>query len=360
MSRKPERLLASVMTAAVLAGSAIVMPPALASGPSPAVTQAAAHPPRFYIESNFGRAGTQVRATATGKVTASVRCPWAGSEPGSMAAQGDNRTFFVACQKFLKTTTGVKIAGTRIFRFRLTSAGTIPGYSAVRGGAFNGEKASGIAASWDGSLIAVNVAAGTPGGGSSIVVIKAKTGSRARWQGRDLAGGVRFSGGDLSFADGGTVLAVFGRASCRKGDASCKSPGEEMLALSPAARGGRLAAGRVVFRQGQVGRPSDTFINDAYLSADGSKVTLSLLGDGPPPDSVSVVQLSAATGRPVRTLFKLITGNGFSYQFVTTDPSGQYVLFNAGPTSGTVFGWIDHGKLAKLKPAGSNIVTGAW
>ena len=50
------------------------------------------------------------------------------------------------------------------------------------------------------------------------------------------------------------------------------------------------------------------------------------------------------------------TGNGFFYRFLSSDPTGRYLLFDAGPASGTVNGWIDHGQLILLRPAnGSNI-----
>ena len=354
------RVASTIAVAASLAvvGSVGATVAANAAGPKPSVTSAEHRAaPRFYIVTNEGKAGTQVRATSTGAVTATVHCPWAGSTPSSMTAQANNRTFMMVCEKFA---TGRKIVGARIFRFRLTNSGKIPGYAAVRGGKLSGDYAGRIATTPDGSLVAVDVVPGTPHATGSIVVIKTKTGSHVSWQGSILPGSIRFSGGELSFGDNGKVLAVFGRARCIKGATSCKSPGEEMLALSPAAKGGQLSSGRVVFRQGQVGPPSRTFINDAYLSSDGSTVTLSRLGDGGPPDSVSVVQLSAATGRPLRTLFKLITGNGFFYRFVSTDQTGRFVLFNAGPTRGTVFGWMDNGKLVKLKPAGTGVSDGAW
>lgn len=55
------------------------------------------------------------------------------------------------------------------------------------------------------------------------------------------------------------------------------------------------------------------------------------------------------------------TGDGFSYRFLGTDPSASYVLFNAGPASGTVNGWIDHGRLIRLKPSnGSNVFYETW
>ncbi len=177
MSKRPSRLVASLVTAAVVAGSASLMTPAFASGPGqaagarPAVAKTKKpHPPRFYVETNAGGGTTQVRATATGAVTDAVHCPWAGSEPDSMAAESNNRTFFVSCQKFANS----KIVGSRIFRFRLTNAGKVSGYSAVRGGTFNGEFASGVATAPDGSLIAADVVPGTAGPVTGIVVIKTK------------------------------------------------------------------------------------------------------------------------------------------------------------------------------------------
>lgn len=53
-------------------------------------------------------------------------------------------------------------------------------------------------------------------------------------------------------------------------------------------------------------------------------------------------------------------GDGFSYQFVSADPSGRHVLFDAGTTRTGVNGWIDRGKLIRLRPAGNNVFSGAW
>ncbi|MGH3158089.1 MAG: hypothetical protein ACRDNF_16140 [Streptosporangiaceae bacterium] len=76
--------------------------------------------------------------------------------------------------------------------------------------------------------------------------------------------------------------------------------------------------------------------------------------------SVAVDQVSAATGRRTRQLFRMKTGNGFSYQYVSADPSGRYVLFDAGTTRTDVNGWIDHGKLVRLRPAGNGVDYAAW
>jgi len=59
-------------------------------------------------------------------------------------------------------------------------------------------------------------------------------------------------------------------------------------------------------------------------------------------------------------LFKLKTGDGFTYRFVEPDPSGAWVLFDAGPSSRGINGWIDRGKLVPLKPAGNRAFDEVW
>lgn len=354
------RVIALTMTAVIAATGSIGAAVAARSGAGSLADSGGPHQvpqagdlarvPRFYVVGVAGKA--QVRSTATGAITALVTCPDRGRLPVSLAAQADNRTYFVACQDSAGSTT--------IYRFRLTRAGQIPGLSPVPGGTFPGDRAGDLAVAADGSLIAAEVTPLARGSQAQIEVISPRTGSRATWGGEHLPGGVIFSGGELSFAGNGRTLAVFGRARCRKGDAACESPDEEMLALSPAASGGQLSSGRVVFTQRQVGPPSQTYINDAYLSSDGSAVTLSLLGDGGESDSVSVVRLSAATGRRTGRLFRLVTGNGFDYSFVSTDATGRSVLFNAGPSHGSVFGWIDDGRLIPLRPSGDDADSAAW
>jgi hypothetical protein len=358
------RIIAAVtVTGAItVAGSIGLAVAADAAGPKapPAVTTgSAARPPKFYITSAFGHdaSAPQVRATATGAVTGQVRCPLPKTSESSLAAQASNRTFFMTCVRVASQDT---VIGTRIYRFSLTSTGRPSALSLVRGGVLSRDEASEIATSANGSLVAVIVRLPRRGSRPEIVVINTRTGRHAVWSDQRLPGSPNLSPSNLSFADNGRVLAVFGSVFCPKSDSQCKSAGEEMLALSPAAKGGEVSSGRVIFTQSQVGRPSDTFINDAYLAPNGSTVTLSLLGDGPPPDSVSVVQVSAATGKPLRVLYRLGTGNGFSYGFVHTDGSGRFVLFNAGPTKGEVFGWINQGKLVKLKPGGASLFDGAW
>src|SRR5215468_397809 len=76
---------------------------------------------------------------------------------------------------------------------------------------------------------------------------------------------------------------------------------------------------------------------------------------------VSVVQVSAATGRQLSVRYQVDTGDGFLYRFFSADPSGRYLLLDVGPISGTVNGWIDDGRLVQLTPAnGTKVLYEAW
>lgn len=53
--------------------------------------------------------------------------------------------------------------------------------------------------------------------------------------------------------------------------------------------------------------------------------------------------------------------NGSFYRFLSADPSGRYLIFNAGRTSGTLNGSIDDERVIRLRPAnGSNIRYETW
>lgn len=132
-----------------------------------------------------------------------------------------------------------------------------------------------------------------------------------------------------------------------------------MLALSPAARGGSLTSARVLVRQSQIVSTVTGFLNDAVVTPDGSKVTLVVVG-GSRSNYIAVVQASATTGKKLRVLYRMQTGDGYFYRFFSADPTGRYLLLNAGPVSGTVNGWIYHGTLIRLKPEGSSVYQEAW
>jgi len=53
-------------------------------------------------------------------------------------------------------------------------------------------------------------------------------------------------------------------------------------------------------------------------------------------------------------------GSGPRLRSGSSDPSGRHFILDAGPTSGAVNGWIDHGRLVRLKPAGDNVDFEVW
>jgi hypothetical protein len=105
------------------------------------------------------------------------------------------------------------------------------------------------------------------------------------------------------------------------------------------------------------------YIDGAVISPGGSSVTVVEMNTpaGSAENIVSVVHVSAATRRQLSVRYQADTGNGFLYRFFSSDPSGRYLLLDAGPTSGTVNGWIDDGQLVQLTPAnGTNVFYEAW
>jgi hypothetical protein len=328
--------------------------------------------PRYYIEQGVvspGHPQSVVRARATGAVTARVRCPWprAGGSLLSMAA-AENETYFAVCAKNTGQG-GDVVTASRIYRFRVTALGRIRGYSLVRGGVLDGLRAGGIAATPDAAEIAVSVTPGTAHGVSAapgIIVINASTGAHAVWQGTpSRPGTVRLSVGSMSLTRDGRELVFLTSPRCIRGKNAppCKvTGGEEVRALVPAAGGGRVSSSRVLLRQGRIMRLSADYINAAVVSADSSTLTLAIVGSGPRlrSGSVSVAQYSAATGKRLRVVFLMHTGNDFSYRCFSSDPSGRHFILDAGPTSGAVNGWIDHGRLVRLKPAGDNVDFEVW
>jgi hypothetical protein len=107
------------------------------------------------------------------------------------------------------------------------------------------------------------------------------------------------------------------------------------------------------------GQFSQAYINDFAINPTGSQLLLGAVGDGVT-GWVGVIQASAATGKPVSFLYKLTTGNSLIYRFTSSDPSGRYLLFDAGPNN-AYNGWIDQGKLVPLAPAnGTNLSYETW
>jgi len=367
--RHRRRVMEAVAAAAAVvlaAGLSVAAAGVFGAGPGPSAI-ARAGSPRYYVQASFaGTAGRPqpvvIRATATGAVTATVRCPWPNSviAPQGITAAG-NHTFFAVCEKAAKQGKRFAVTGARIYRFQLTRSGRISGYSPVPGGVLGRHRAGSITATPDGSQIAVTVGQATlgvvPSAPAAVYVIDTQTGARAIWHG----GPKVLSAADLTFTDNGTALEFVGLKKCAQGRGGTAC--EELRSVSPARAGGQLDSGHVLLPVSALATHPGDFVNDVVINPGGATLAAAIVHSGrrAGSSSVSVVKYSAVDGRQLRVLYYLRTGNGFFYRFLTADPTGRYLIFNAGRTSGTLNGWIDHGRLISLRPAnGSNIRYETW
>jgi len=198
---------------------------------------------------------------------------------------------------------------------------------------------------------------------ANVMVINTRTGAHALWRNTTghAPGTVTFGIGDLSLTADGRELVFYTQQQCVPGGARPCPPRPSQLvrAVRPASRGGQLRHSRVIMLQSQLQGLSRGFINNAVITPDGSAVTV-FSQHSAQTSTVSVLQVSAATGRQVRLLYRVNTGRGFSYQFFNVDPSGRHMILATGTSRNPVNGWIDHGHLVRLEPAGSNVFFEAW
>ena len=349
-------------------------------GASPAGPSQHAGAPRYYVLQ--GAQFLQVRNTHSGRVTATIRDPLPGSTCGGGnvgIAAADNQTFFMTCVIW-KTTRApgqpvrrrpghpnrpAKITSieTHIYRFQVTDSGRITGYSPVRGGVLKGW-ASNIAAAPDGSEIAAQAFQPTAGKlytnavPEGIFVINTRTGSRVLWRsGPYVPGAVQFgSGTDMSFTRDGRELAVL-EAWCHRGphQVFCNGHPHMQLRAYSTAHGGSLPNGQLLLDQGAL---HATSLIHAFITPDGSSVT-ALLATCPRHGActLSVTGVKLVTGRVLRVLYQTRTGSqyqGFFERFFSWDPSGRFLILDAGRGNARVNGWIDHGRLVPLTPANGN------
>jgi hypothetical protein len=391
---RPRRRAAWTAPVAAAAGLLLVVGVAAAvSGhlPGSGRLKGAIPPPRYYVEAGFSGDSPEVRSTATGAVTDTVRVPHAGSAlvPYLLAAAG-NGVFFAAVN-------GPPVA--RLYRFRLNAAGQVQGLRPVPGGTLGSPQwaADAMAASPDGSQIAVSLGpratSGTsicsPSGGACvgslsddsdhIYVVNTATGARSFWHG-GVGQNSAVSVLSLSWTSNGNELAFYGQwcpqgsantfQSCARGTMTDGATAE-VRAINPASGGGALTAGRLLFRL------SATFPNvpQAVISPDGSTITAAALtGAGGPwhtPTALTVEQISIATKKPPRVLYRQSLSGAVSinstpdFATLIADPTGSHWLFSdmngaVPPGAGNLNGWIDGGQLVPLQPANGSVVTEAW
>ena len=326
-------------------------------------------PPRYYVVSEGGAQPGFVRDRATGRVTATIRNPLPSLRCGGPFAAARGQTFFMICGG-----TGAGFDSV-IYRFHVTSVGRVTGYAPVPGGTFKGELADRIAAAPDGSEVAAEVLRPGPSGHIytnsipvGIFVISTRSGHRALWRsGPDVPGTVEFAGTiDLSFTRDGSELAV-NESRCHRGryesDCNGSSSTEQVRAYSPAARPGSLNAGRVLLRPSSLA-PRGTSLLDAFITPDGSALT-AYLNKCPRHGTCTetAVRIPLAGG-PVQVLYRVRSGTSYAgvfERFFGTDPTGRYLILDAGAGKARVNGWIDHGRLRPLTPAnGDDVAYESW
>jgi hypothetical protein len=351
-----------------------------------------AGPPRYYVTQYFDPKARNlvmaVRARVSGRVTAVVGDPMPG--PGSSCGQGtagvaaaDDQTFFMTCSVWRSAPAPARRPGlprqfrrpgkitsiqSRIYRFQVTSAGRITGYSLVKGSTLNGW-ADNIAVTADGSEVAAEVIA-LPRSGrmatnqvpEGILVINTRTGSRALWHtGPFVPGAVQYVyATNLSFTGDGRDLVVLGPR-CRQSRSLVDCNGHsnmQVRAYSPADAGGSLQDGQVLLQDSAL-KPHGTSLSNAFISPDGSAVT-AVLTDCPPHGActLTVARIPVGTGQQPRVLYQVHSGTRFQGIFerlFSSDPSGRYLILDAGAGNARVNGWIDHERLVPLAPANGNI-----
>jgi hypothetical protein len=357
--------------AAVLGMTVFARVSAPAAAPAP-LSSAAVHAgePAHYVQQMVLQKPpvvTHVRATASGKVTATVRCPWRGATiPLDGIAPAGHGVFFVACEqgKYPVQTLSPNVTSSRLYRFRVTAAGKVTDFSLVQGGILGRFSASGVAVTPGGTEAAVALAAPQSSSDASygVLVINTRTGARALWRMGTSASKMVLSGvGDLSLTSNGRELAFLASAKCPAGTSTGCTKGRQLRAVSPALAGGELASSRLVFRPAELRGLSSGYVNDVLLSPGGSALTVGVIHSGAQDTTVSVVQVSASTGRQLRVLYRVDTGTGMSYEFMSMDPAGRYVMINTGSSAEPHNGWIHRGRLVALSPYdGRNVYYQTW
>jgi hypothetical protein len=323
-----------------------------------------AAPPRYYISMD-SRGTTIVRATATGLITATIPNPYGVAGQGiAQTASADHQTFFVGFLTHHKEI---------IYRFRLTGSGKVSGFSPVKGGILANVLSDAMAASPDGSRLAVAVTSG-PGRPDKVIVIDLRTGVRTVWQGGMSRPGLKaFSINSLSWTASGQEL-VFSAQWCAHvaalGSQACDAPGmrhqrrdAEVWALYPGPAGGRLNSGRLLLSQS----PRYPYLACAVISRDGATMTALVLTGRTRttvPSYLSVVRISVGGHRQQRVLYRAATGGTYLWN-LSPDSSDRFWLLNGGPVIPAAGergfnGWIAHGRLVSLHPSTGAIIGETW
>lgn len=384
------RRAASAAAAAALilaggAGVAVAQRAELGHRPAPAVTGGHSRPvtvpgpsgvPRYYVVrsvipnngSAANREETTVRATATGAVRTRIRCPL--SAPYVITwpvAPADNQNMFLVCQRATGPQSYAKVLESRIFQFHVTGSGLVTGYLPVRGGVLGELDVQSIAATPDGSEIAVIVYPGSHppdlhGTPPDVIVIDTRTGARAIWHGAPpVSGKTVYWPRDISLTADGQKLVFLTEPQCFQTGCTTNAGQQMRVVIHPASGGGQLNSAELMVRLNAVMPLSSASVMDAVISPDGSTLTAAVMGTlsgKPSPDSVSVVQIQASGQPRLRFVYRLPQGD--AYSFFSADPPGSHFLLGTGTLNGPLAGRIDNGMLIPLRPDPAIVQVMVW
>ena len=337
--------------------------------PAGPVAAGAGGVPRYYVDLNDNGQDV-VRSVATGKVTGTVPVHFT-SQDGAAASTSVDGVFYVA---------GYAAGREEIYRFKLTSAGQVTGLATVKGTDTLGGQIDAMAASPEGTKLALAISHG-PSGSDSITVISLPGGARRSWQGGVAVNGYRsFTITSLSWLAGDERLAFTGLW-CQYGHGGTQVCGNAqggvrhltgVRALRLAGRGSSLSQARVLLRQSA----TVPYIAAAAISPDGATITAVVLSGpvrysspGTVPGHLAVRQFTTATGQPSRTLYQRATGPTAGW-LLSPDSTGRHYLLSGaavyagdGPPSLQGKGYngrISDAKLINLPPSSGELYGQAW
>jgi hypothetical protein len=260
-------------TGVLLAAAVVTAPPAPA---------AARGMPRFYLVADHNRPVAVVRDSATGQRISAARLP-AGIDPKmtQVTAGGNDRTFVLAVFSLSR--------GTRFYQLRITASGQPTGLTRLAIPPLPARQAAdAIALTPDGTRLAVAIE--TAGQQGQIEVITLATGSARTWT--TTHGGTPQT---LSWTAAGRRLAYFWTSGAASVDG--------LWLLDTTAPGTRLLSGRQLLPE-TVG-PDE--VQSALITPDARTIIASVTYTGTTQVSRGtvvggIVEISAGTGRPLRTL----------------------------------------------------------
>lgn len=320
-------------TGLLLAAAVIQAPPASA---------AARGMPPFYVVADHGRPAAVIRDSATGRPVGRVRLP-AGTDPKltQITAAGNDRTFVLALFSVAR--------GTRFYELRITGSGQSAGLAPLAVPPLPArEVADAIALTPDGTRLAVAIQIAGRQGKAEVITLA--TGAVRTWV-TARAG----TPAELSWDAAGRRLAFFWDSAAATGG---------LWLLDTSAPGTGLLSGRRLLPL-TVG-PDD--VQSALISPDARTIIASVTYHGTRKVSQGtvvggIVEVSARTGRPLRTLLAQRAAHSADTGWYITDcllPSidvtGNHLLVSCGK-----FGRLDRGRLSLLPGAAPHTaVAAAW